>query len=149
MKQLVYTLVIVIALEGCKKYPENNLWFTPPYRALYSVLSHGEIIEFKVNGKDSVWTNFGPGRTGIHGGWMINMEMYVVQFPVAFDTSYKPGYSYDYEYVLKNSVNFVNNYKDLYFLKYTWKVLKLTNSELLIERKFYNLTYKVRIKRIK
>jgi len=49
--RLILLFIVLITLQTCKKYPENNLWFKNPKRMSFIF---GELTSYTVNGIDSL-----------------------------------------------------------------------------------------------
>jgi hypothetical protein len=54
VKNILLFQVIVIILAGCKKYPENRVWFTTKKNLEKRLILNGYIKSYKVNGIDSL-----------------------------------------------------------------------------------------------
>jgi len=127
----LFLLIVVILFNGCKKYPENTLILTPPYRALYSVLSNGIVEEISFNNVVIFRGDTNHIGIGIEGGYMGRTPR-VSYGCIACDTLWGPK-GLQNPFLLKD-IKFTKNYNYLMFVHYEWRVLKLTNKELVMER---------------
>ncbi|GAB4205122.1 MAG: hypothetical protein Fur0023_13600 [Bacteroidia bacterium] len=136
---IIITVVMTLLMMECKKYPENTLWFTPPYRALYQVLEDAGIALYEVNGIDSTYQYQFSGMIIEGLGGMGAPLLVMGGVPIVLSCPYF------HEFLLKD-IKLKNNYTTVVFCK-EWKILKLTNKELFIERWENNNHYKIKLKR--
>ena len=160
--------LLLIGLNSCKKYPENNLWFISPENAFTGLKN---ITDYTVDGIDSLpmWDalyNTGPDYNGYWpavSGYPFIMKKINFGIISKATDGYEAG-SID-SYIGRGSFHFYNNKKYLYMYfkmdnkghnlpipKYNffyteeskWKILKLTkNGTLRIQRTYNDKVYEI------
>ncbi len=143
MKTLsVYSLLFVIILLSCKKYPENKLWFKAPKNAM---IGKWKLEQITVNGTDS--TSYD------------DVKMYVQEGIELLDEDIKFNEQYEGEWKLdkkKKNVT-INSYsydigqvfvpqKNLFRDNQTWKIEKLDKSSFWLSVTNGGSSYYVKLK---
>ena len=156
--------LLLIGLNSCRKYPENNLWFISPEKAFDS---SRRLTEYTVDGADSLpmWDalyNTGPDYNGY---WPADSSNPFIMKNIIFRIGDEAKDKTIASYIGSGSFHYYNNKKYLYMYfkmdnkghnlpipKYNffyteeskWKILKLTkNGTLRIQRTYNNKLYEI------
>ena len=147
----ILILFFVMLLLGCKKYPENELWWDAPEK----VFKGGKITSFTMSGIDQV-----PGITDLYKNFPYNYYGFAIPDVFQLPFTYNSGantISTDYgSGVFKFTANkqeveitFVPvnadfGAKNIFLTGLNWKILKLTsNGQLKIQAQYNQRIYEV------
>ncbi len=160
---LFINTLIVVGLTTCKKYPENNLWFKNPARA---VDGQWRLVFFEMNGSDSLNTiNVSLIRDKkitfkLSGSSRLINKSKAGSISVADDSNFSGGWYLDYK-SKHISIYFVNDKYEYYandpsctcyhfnniFATFRervqWDIEKLTRHEFWITTNYNNIFYEL------
>jgi hypothetical protein len=145
LKNYILFICIGILFFGCKKYPENKLWFKKPK----DVFKGGKITMYTMNGLDqmpyyrNLYNTFPYNYFGRSIGDVFELPFEYNSGEEDFDSEYGEGNFRFSETGREVEIGFTpvnENYgaKNIFIARLSWKVLKLTKSGQLKIRADYN-----------
>jgi hypothetical protein len=148
--KLAFTILLLgFLFAGCKKYPENKLWFKDPG----TCFKGGKITSYKINGVDHMpavraWYQSFPYN---YFGQKVDdvFEMEFTYDGTNLNSEYGEGtlkFSEDKKYVEINFTPKNQNYgaQNLFVASLRWKIMKLTkNGQMKIETEHEVKTYEI------
>lgn len=143
MKTLsIFSLLLVLLISSCKKYPENNLWFKAPKNAM---LGKWKLELIKVNGIDS--TSYEDLKMYVEEGIELLDE------DIKFKEQYEGGWKLDQKkkHVTINSTSYDQGklfvpQKNLFRDNQTWKIEKLSKGAFWLSVNNGGSAYEIRFK---
>jgi len=146
--KIAFIIAVIVGFPGCKKYPENNLWFKNPEKTFKG----GYITSFNRNGVDlmpyyrTLYKNFPYNYYGASIADVFSLPFTYSSSNKDFSSEIGSG-SLEFSQTKREveitfkPINEAYGAENMFIDKLSWKIIKLTKSGQMKIRADYNFKY--------